>query len=250
MEGIAHQGLCQVKLAEVLRSTASAPSAEGTLPALIELAIESAGWSTGSITELTSAGVLRTISQVGKLSAVCDGMQYQLQEGPVFDAVEQDPVQAVADIAEDGRWARWSPAAVGAGVRSSLTLRLYADVTIGTLNLYSIDRIVLGADRISGAGIIAAHASVMLAHSGSGSAHRQQLDTTAAIGRAQGRLMQKYGLDSVRALTMLRWLARQNDIEIADLAGSFDFNGGPPHVDQTHSLSKHAQPSRVSAGLV
>jgi len=41
------------------------------------------------------------------------------------------------------------------------------------------------------------------------------------IARAQGMLMERYGLDDAKALRMLVWLAQQNQVEIAVVAEHF-----------------------------
>ena len=228
MKGAAPRGLRSGQVAEVLRASALRDSADGALTALLDLAVESGGWSSGSITEVTVDPGPVTIAAVADVAPVVDLLQRQLGEGPMFDAIGDDPLQQVSDLADGGRWPRWSAAAMAAGVRSTLVLQLFTDRAIGTMNLYSTRRRQIDDTAIDDARTLAAHASVQLAMLGR---EAQLLRTTqhkTLIGRAQGMLMQKYGLDENRAYRMLSWIAQQNQVEIGALAECFTRTGVLP----------------------
>ena len=61
-------------------------SGDGALTALLELAVETGGWSSGSITEVTADPGPVTVTTVGDVAPVVDLLQRQLGEGPMFDA--------------------------------------------------------------------------------------------------------------------------------------------------------------------
>ena len=225
MKSAAAWGLRSAQIAEVLRVGAQRDSGDGALTALLELAVETGGWSSGSITEVTADPGPVTVTTVGDVAPVVDLLQRQLGEGPMFDAMGDDQVQHVSDLAVGDRWSRWSAAAMSAGVRSTLVLRLFTDRTLGTMNLYSTGRPPIDDTVIEDACTMAAHASVQLAILGRESHLLRTVQHKAMIGRAQGMLMQKYGLDESRAYRMLSWIAQQNQIEIAVLAERFTATG-------------------------
>jgi hypothetical protein len=217
--------LGSAQVAEVLRTSALHDSADGALTALLHLAVDSGGWSSGSITEVTADSGPVTMTAVEDVAPVVDLLQRQLGEGPMFDAISSDPVQLVSDLAVGDSWPRWSAAAIAAGVRSLLVVRLFTDRTIGTMNLYSTGRPRIDDAAIAGARMLAAHASVHLAIVRRESHLLHMVQQKAMIGRAQGMLMQKYGLDENRAYRMLSWVAQQNQIEMAVLAERFTMTG-------------------------
>jgi GAF domain-containing protein len=93
-----------------------------------------------------------------------DTLQYQFGEGPCVDAVWTDGLFAVPDLQADGRWPRWAPEAAGWGIGASLSVHLFTDTTLGSINLYSLaPREFTGTD-LENARVIAAHASVVLAY--------------------------------------------------------------------------------------
>jgi len=62
----------------------------------------------------------------------------QLGEGPCIDAIGRLDTVDAPDLTEGGRWPRFGPLAVKAGLRSVLGYRLFAgSETLGALQLYA-----------------------------------------------------------------------------------------------------------------
>jgi GAF domain-containing protein len=78
-----------------------------------------------------------TVAFSSDLAALNDELQYTAKAGPCLEALAEDKVVASPDLAEETRWGRYPPAAVGCGVRSVLSLPIPAEPTHGVLNLYS-----------------------------------------------------------------------------------------------------------------
>jgi len=75
---------------------------------------------------------------------------------------------------------------------------------LGSLNLYSLHPRQYDPAEVETAKIIAAHASVVLAHTGNEQRFWHAIGTRNVIGQAQGMLMQKYRLSPENAFAVLR----------------------------------------------
>ena len=77
VKGAAPRGLRPGQVAEVLPASALRGSADGALTALLDLAVESGGWSSGSITEVTADPGPVTIAAVADVAPAVDRLQRQ-----------------------------------------------------------------------------------------------------------------------------------------------------------------------------
>ena len=60
----------------------------------------------------------------GDLPRVVDALQESLGEGPCLDSAYEHETVRVSDLAADGRWPRFSAAAVEAGALGMMSLQL------------------------------------------------------------------------------------------------------------------------------
>src|SRR4051812_35322768 len=104
-----------------------------------------------------------SIAYSDELILKADSLQYDLSEGPCLEAVRTDDVFIIPDLRADVRWPRWTSAAANLGVGSSLSVHLFTDTALGSLNLYSLRPRNYECAEVEAAKIIAAHASVVLA---------------------------------------------------------------------------------------
>ncbi|MDQ1752984.1 MAG: hypothetical protein QOE71_4040 [Pseudonocardiales bacterium] len=88
-----------------------------------------------SITELTDAGY-RTPVTSGPLALELDQAQYAAGNGPCVVAARDGSGQRVDDMAVDLRYPEFALAAVGHGVRSSLSLPLVGTTRRAAINIY------------------------------------------------------------------------------------------------------------------
>ena len=106
----------------------------------------------------------------------------------------------------------------GLGIGSSLSVHLFTDTALGSLNLYSLHPRDYDHTDLEAAKVIGAHASVVLAHTRTEQNLWQAIDTRNVIGQAQGILMQKYGLTAENAFAVLRRYSQQHNIKLAAVA--------------------------------
>ena len=82
---------------------------------------------------------MESVAYSSDLILRADELQYELGESPCLDAVWTNGVFVIPDLAADGRWPRWAPAAADLGVGSSVSVHLFTtDTALGSLNLYSL----------------------------------------------------------------------------------------------------------------
>ncbi|MDT4987724.1 MAG: hypothetical protein QOI74_1818 [Micromonosporaceae bacterium] len=93
-----------------------------------------------------------TVAATSDLAIAVDKAQYDEQDGPCLDALDHDKLVAVPDLAMTMAWPGFRQAAFGMGLRSSLSIPLFAGrgVSIAALNLYSHDAAAMAAltDRV------------------------------------------------------------------------------------------------------
>ena len=111
-------------------------------------------------------------------------------------------------------------------------MHLYTDTALGALNLYSekprdYDDIDLEAARV-----IAAHASVVLAHTRTTQNLRRAIDTRTLIGQAQGMLIARHGITPDTAFAVLRRYSQNTNTQITVIAGQLIDTGRLPGLQR------------------
>lgn len=153
------------------------------------------------------------------LPAELAALQITLGEGPCLDAAVREMTVRADDLRGETRWPRYARAAVDAGVLSMLTVHLYSQrSTLGALNLYSFTPGGFDRDDEATAEMLGTHAALA---SAAASAHRQMTSALASrdmIGQAKGMLMERFGIDAVRAFELLRRLSQERNIPVARIA--------------------------------
>lgn len=217
----------------MLRCTVSLDSTASTLQAFIGLAIETGPWSAGSISLVQPPELLSTAAYLGRRAADCDLVQRQVGAGPAYDAVSVAPLQAAGDLNFNSRWPEFAARASSAGIHAVMSLRLFTDVTLGTLNLYAAQPFHINAGIAQGAQVIAAHASTILGHLLVEEHLERAVKSRTVIGQAQGMLMQRYGLTAENAFAVLRRISQNNNVKIGALAQELVATGSIRTVDVT-----------------
>ena len=213
-----------------LRDAAARKSPAETLAAVIAMAVESGPCEAASITMRSVGDIVESVAYSSELILQADELQYKLGEGPCLDAVWTNGVFVIPDLSADGRWPRWAPAAADLGVGSSVSVHLFTDTALGSLNLYSLHPRDYSHSDVEAARIIAAHASVVLAYTLEERNLWQAIDSRNLIGQAQGMLMQKYGLTADKAFAVLRRYSQDQNAKLVVLAEQITTTGQLPAV--------------------
>ena len=107
-------GLPAGVFAEAVREAVTRKSPAECLAAVIDMATASGVCEAASITMRTGRAV-ESVAYSSDLILRADELQYELGESPCLDAVWTNGVFVIPDLAADGRWPRWAPAAADLG---------------------------------------------------------------------------------------------------------------------------------------
>jgi len=236
-----HSALSASALAEAVRNAAARRTSAESLAAVIEMATGSAPCDQASITMKGPNRTLRTVASSSELVNRADSLQYQLDEGPCLDAVWVDGLFVIPHLVEDGRWPNWAPKAAELGVVSMLSLHLFTDAALGSLNLYSMRRREFSHSDIEAARVVAAHCSVVLAYARNEQNLWQAIDSRNLIGQAQGILMERFGLTPERSFAVLRRYSQQHNRKLAKIAEELVSTGSLPRLSGVTSGSAVAE---------
>ncbi|MCX5115636.1 GAF and ANTAR domain-containing protein [Micromonospora sp. NBC_00362] len=162
----------------------------------------------------------------GGLALTLDESQYALGEGPCLQAARATTIESVSDMATESRWPGWTVGALGAGVRSSLSIGLPARATGGgALNLYATDPHVFDAATVAVAQVFASYATLAMANDHLNDAQvtlsqhvSAALDSEAVIEQAKGIIMGERRCTPEQAFAGLTTMARDTNRTVREVA--------------------------------
>jgi ANTAR domain/GAF domain len=164
-------------------------------------------------------GEFESVADTDSLVAELDKLQHDFGEGPCSDAALKATVVRSDDMRDEPRWPRYAPAAVERGVLSSLSFKLYtAERTAGALNLFSFKPGAWDTEAETIGSVFAAHAAAAIMAGRHGEQLQSALSSRDRIGQAKGIIMERYGVDDVRAFEMLRALSQETQNKLIDIA--------------------------------
>ncbi|MDA4106213.1 GAF and ANTAR domain-containing protein [Mycolicibacterium holsaticum] len=212
-------GLAQ-RMAELARASAAPRSVEEVLSDVTATARElMPGADTAGVLLVGRGGKFESLAATSELPHQLDELQMTFDEGPCVQAALDDVIVRTEDFRAEERWPKYAPACVELGVLSGLSVKLYtADRTAGALNLFSFRPHAFDAQDETVATILAAHAAAAILASRHGEQLVSALSTRDRIGQAKGIIMERYGVDDVRAFEMLRQISQDGNIRLAEVA--------------------------------
>jgi hypothetical protein len=210
-----------VGAAEELAATLSPLDLDHTLSRVTAAAVEALpDVDYASITIRHEDGTLETVATTDQSLCDLDLRQYELQEGPCYEAATDVPYVSATDLGSDERYPRYGEAAVAAGVNSQAGIRLFdAPTSQAGLNLYS-RRVGAFADFESVAGLFARQSATVIEYARELQALHEAALTRDLVGRAVGIAMERYGLSDHRAFALLTRLSHHHDVALAVVAQS------------------------------
>jgi GAF domain-containing protein len=207
-------------MAELARASAAPRSVEEVLSDVTATARElMPGADTAGVLLVGRGGKFESLAATSELPHQLDELQMTFDEGPCVQAALDDVIVRTEDFRAEERWPKYAPACVELGVLSGLSVKLYtADRTAGALNLFSFRPHAFDAQDETVATILAAHAAAAILASRHGEQLVSALSTRDRIGQAKGIIMERYGVDDVRAFEMLRQISQDGNIRLAEVA--------------------------------
>jgi hypothetical protein len=177
------------------------------------------GVDTAGVLLIRKNGKFESVGDLTELPAKLDALQHEFQEGPCAHAAVADTVVRTDDFRSEGRWPRYAPAAVELGVLAGLSFKLFTtERTAGALNLFGFRPNVWDTDAETIGTVLAAHAAAAIL----AGRHDQQMQAALAsrdrIGQAKGVIMERFGVDEIRAFEMLRVLSQESNSKLVDIA--------------------------------
>jgi hypothetical protein len=202
-----------------LRRTLTPGDLDHTLQRIVEAAVEVLPHvDRASITVRHDDGRLETAQPSDEALLRLDSAQYELREGPCYEAAT-DSVHVISpDLANDDRFPRYAAVALEQGVHAQAGLRLFdTPRSQGALNLYSRE---LGAfGDLDELGDLFVHqAGTAIAYAQEVSDLRTALETRRTIGQAIGILMERYELTDERAFAFLSRLSSHRNVKLRQVA--------------------------------
>jgi hypothetical protein len=171
-----------------------------------------------SITVKHSDGRLETVAPTDEVLWGVDAAQYDLQEGPCYEAAV-DTVHVISpDLIHDERFPRYAATAVAVGIQAQAGLRLFdAPRSQGALNLYST---TVGSFMDLGSlGQLFTHQSALaIGYAQEVDNLQVALQTRRTIGQAIGILMERYSLTDQRAFAFLTRLSQHGNVKLNRVA--------------------------------
>lgn len=207
-------------MAELARSLASPRKVHDVLVDVTSAAVSLIpGADAAGVLLVGKGGRFESLAGTSDLPPQLDELQMSLQEGPCVQAALQETVLRTDDFREERRWPKYAPAAVGMGILSGLSFKLYtADRTAGALNLFAFRPHAFDAEAEAIGAVLAAHAAAAIMASQQGEQLESALSTRDRIGQAKGMIMERYGVDDLQAFNMLRRLSQESNVRLIDIA--------------------------------
>jgi ANTAR domain len=162
-------------------------------------------------------GRLETVAPTDPLIYDVDALQYDLREGPCYEAVTDEDVAYSRDLAGGVRWPTYGPKAAALGLRSQLGLRLtHAGDSYTGLNIYARAEEALADPEV--AKLFASHARVALGYADGFDTLKGAIATRQVIGEALGIVIERYGLSEERAFEFLIRASQNSNTKLRDIA--------------------------------
>lgn len=207
-------------MADLARTVASPRSVGEVLSGVTAAAKELIpGTDSAGILMIGKGGKFDSLAGTDDLPHELDALQITFNEGPCMQAALDEVVVRTDDFRTEDRWPKYSPAVVEIGVLSGLSFKLYtASRTAGALNLFAFKPNAFDGEAETIGTVLAAHAAAAVLASREGEELQSALTTRDRIGQAKGIIMERYGVDDVRAFEMLRRLSQDGNVRLTEIA--------------------------------
>ncbi len=209
-----------MRMAELARAAAAPRSVEDVLSDVTAASMELIpGTDTAGVLMIGKGGKWDSVAGTSDLPHQLDQLQMLFNEGPCMDAALDEVIVRTDDFRTEDRWPKYSPAVVEIGVLSGVSFKLYtANRTAGALNLFAFKPHAFDGEAETIGTVLAAHAAAAILASREGEELQSALTTRDRIGQAKGIIMERYGVDDIRAFEMLRRLSQDSNTRLVEVA--------------------------------
>jgi transcriptional regulator with GAF, ATPase, and Fis domain len=206
--------------AHVARALAEQDTLEGTLQAIVDLAVRTVpGAEHAAISMISGRREVATVAATHDVCRRVDQVQYETGEGPCLDAIWQQEAVGIADLGATDRWPHFASRAAVLGIGSMLALRLFVeDETAGAVNLYATAPHAFPDEAVHLGQVFAAHAALAHDHAREAAGLHSAIASREVIGQAQGILMAQHQVTPDEAFGMLRRTSQRRNVKLRELA--------------------------------
>jgi hypothetical protein len=183
-------------------------------------AVEIPGAQYAGVTVTRNAQHIDTPAATHKWPILLDEIQQLHREGPCLTAAWEEKTIHVADLETDVRFPLYRRDALEqTPIRSVMAFQMFiVGETMGALNDYAEQPHAFDqASRDIGM-IFAAHSSVAWNSARRDEQFKRALASRDTIGQAKGMIMERYGVDAVRAFEVLRKLSQDSNVPLVQVA--------------------------------
>jgi GAF domain-containing protein len=214
--------------AELGRIKLSDTDLDGVLRKIAELSKRAiTGVDEASVTLIRGKDA-HTAAYTGELALSLDEWQYREGGGPCMEAAKEATTLSVPDLTVDERWPEYTPHALDAGVRSSLSVGLPVQERVsGALNLYARKPAAFDDDAVLLAQTFSGYAAIALANAhlydatASLAKHMQAaMEHRAVIEQAKGIIMAERRCSPDEAFKILSKLSQDRNRKLRDIAAA------------------------------
>ena len=202
------------------------PDREAALRLVVRTTVDVVPRCHGSSLTLRERGMPAAFGADDAWAEDLDRLQLVHQEGPCLDCMREGSVMRVRDLATDGRFPSYGPAAAERGAVSAASFPLTSDgQVVGALNLYSREVDAFGTDTVGLGMLLAAHAALALQAAQAFFASQDLADrlqeamgSRAFIEQAKGVLMRELACDAETAFQHLVEQSQRANTKLRDVA--------------------------------
>ena len=174
-------------------------------------------------------GKIETPASSSQAAYDSDMAQYDTGEGPCLDAIRHERTIVMNDLEDDERWPAYRATALELGVRSMLSVRLFANEdSMGALDLYSKQPHAFDQRSQAIAQVFATHASIAVKAALTVAGLETVISSRDVIGQAKGIIMARRKVTADMAFELLRSLSQQRNQPVRDLAREITETGQLP----------------------
>ncbi len=204
----------------------SEQSLQESLQRVAELSVRAVYGADGAGVTWVVARKPTTVTAAGDFVRRIDEIQYALDEGPCLQAYKTQQMVLVESLEMEARWPRFTPAALGHGLRGIVAAPLTVHgERLGALNIYALEPGVLDETAVDTAALFAEQASIVLANAVAFTRAQstalnlgEALNSRAVIDMAKGIMMAREGLGPDEAFERLRQMSQTSHRKLRDVA--------------------------------
>jgi GAF domain-containing protein len=206
---------------DVARILIAEADPQATLQRIVSLAVETIDGCEHAGISVIEGRKISSPASSDEIPAIVDRIQSETGEGPCVDAIREDGVFQTGRLSQEQRWPNFTARSIAESrIESVLSLRLFAQETIGALNLYSTLPDAFDDRDVAVATVFAAHAAVAWSTSQMIENLKAGMATRQLIGQAVGLLMARQDMNESDALEALRRASQRLNVKLRQIAES------------------------------